>query len=234
MSYRILTPLIKFCISAIVSVVFLIPVSNIAIAGGNKVQSGSIQNSQVTLKNNNSSKWAKWILSQVQSLPSQQAVERGVLVASEQRNGMQQPIYNPELGGFYIDKEEQEYGVILSQTIDWFDKRSANARLGQVDFELVKLGSILLNEIKLAEALLAYIEYSMSKQLLGVSTKQETLLTKLSTDLKLREEAGDVGRVDAEMAYLSLSQNLQQISLTEIRYRKASANLQKSLNLSLS
>jgi len=72
----------------------------------------------------------------------------------------------------------------------------------------------------------------MSKQLLDISIQQETLLAKLSADLKKREAAGDVGQTDAEMAYLSLSQNLQQISLTEIRYRRASAQLTQSIGSS--
>lgn len=178
----------------------------------------------------NNQQWAKWILFQVQNLPSLQAMDKGALVANEQRNAMGQPLYNPELGAFYTDKDDEEYGVVLSQTIDWFDKRSANAQLGQVDYELVSLNNVLQGEKKLSDALLAFIEYSMSKQLLDIAKKQETLLTKLSADLKIREEAGDVGHIDAEMAYLSLSQNLQQISLTELRYRKASAELKKTLN----
>jgi outer membrane protein TolC len=174
--------------------------------------------------------WAKWILSQVETLPSLKAMESGTLVANEQRNAMRQPLFNPELGAFYTDKDDEEYGVIVSQKIDWFDKRSAKAQLGQVDYELVSLSKVLQTENKLSDALLAYIEYSMAKQLLAIAKKQETLLTQLASDLKLREDAGDVGRSDAEMAYLSLLQNLQQISLTEIRYRKAQANLKKTLN----
>lgn len=186
---------------------------------------GNINNSSA-----NNQQWAKWILFQVQNLPSLQAMDKGALVANEQRNAMSQPLYNPELGAFYTDKDDEEYGVVLSQTIDWFDKRSANAQLGQVDYELVSLKNKLQTEKTLSAALLAFIEYSMSKQLLDIAKKQETLLTQLSADLKIREEAGDVGHIDAEMAYLSLSQNLQQISLTELRYRKASAELKKTLN----
>ena len=178
----------------------------------------------------NNQQWAKWVLFQVKNLPSLQAMDKGALVANEQRNAMNQPLYNPELGAFYTDKDDEEYGVVLSQTIDWFDKRSANAQLGQVDYELVSLNNVLQTEQKLSAALLAFIEYSMSKEFLDIARKQETLLTQLSTDLKVREEAGDVGHIDAEMAYLSLSQNLQQISLTELRYRKASAELKKTLN----
>ena len=177
----------------------------------------------------NNQLWAKWVLSQVQSLPSFQAMEKGVLVASEQQSALQQPIYNPELGASYTDKADEEYDVMISQTIDWFDKRSAKSQLGQVNYDLVLLENNLTFESNLSQALLAYIEYTLAKQLLDIANKQEKLLTQLSTDLRRREAAGDVGQTDAEMAYLSLSQNLQQISLTEIRFRRASANLRKSL-----
>ena len=188
----------------------------------------SLENTRKPSANNQ--QWAKWILFQVQNLPSLQAMDKGALVANEQRNAMNQPLYNPELGAFYTDKDDEEYGVVLSQTIDWFDKRSANAQLGQVDYELVSLNNVLQTEKKLSDALLAFIDYSMAKQLLDIARKQEKILTRLSADLKKREELGDVGRIDAEMAYLSLSQNLQQISLTELRYRKASAQLKRTLN----
>ncbi|WP_198262793.1 TolC family protein [sulfur-oxidizing endosymbiont of Gigantopelta aegis] len=216
-------PLSTLCISGLL----ILPFAQTALAAEmSKVSmSHSSQN-----ENSNSSQWSKWVLTQVQSLPSIQAIETGTLVADEQRNASQQALYNPELGAFYTDNKDDEYGMILSQTIDWFDKRSANAQLGQVDYDLVMLDKVLQVEEKLSEALTAYIEYAMSEQLLAVSKDQEKLLTKLSNDLRLREAAGDVGQIDAEMAYLSLSQNLQQISLTEIRYRKARANLQQSLN----
>ncbi len=208
-------PLTKFCVGGLL----FFTASHFALAAGNNA-----------LPADNNAQWSAWVLSQVKSLPSLQAMAKGTLVASEQRNAMQQPLYNPELGAAYTDKNDEEYSITLSQTIDWFDKRAANARLGEVDYELVSLNSVLQLENRLAEALTAYIEFSMSKQLLDVSKKQEKLLTQLSDDLKLREAAGDVGQVDAEMAYLSLSQNLQQISLIEIRHRRASANLQKALN----
>ena len=182
----------------------------------------------------NSSQWARWLLTQVQSLPSFQALEKSTLVAEQQKLALEQPVYNPEIGATYIDREkgDEEYDFILSQTIDLFDKRSANAGLGQVEYEMAELNKLMETENRLAEALMAFIEYSMSRKLLDVSSSQEKLLTRLSADLSRREKAGDVGRVDAEMAYLSLSQNLQQISLTEIRFRKAKARLKQAINSS--
>ncbi|MCW8932383.1 MAG: TolC family protein [Gammaproteobacteria bacterium] len=174
--------------------------------------------------------WARWVLFQVENLPSLQAINKGSLIASEKRNAMQQPLFNPELGAFYTDKDDEEYGVIVSQKIDWYNKRSATSQLGQVDYELVEINNVIQTEKKLSDALLAYIEYSMAKQLLDIAKNQEVLLTQLLNDLKKREAVGDVGHIDAEMAYLSLAQNLQQISLIELRYRNASANLNKTLN----
>ncbi|MFK5986032.1 MAG: TolC family protein [Pseudomonadota bacterium] len=181
-----------------------------------------------TQSTNNS--WAKWMLTQVQSLPSSKAIKQGGLIAHAQQKASQQALYNPQLRASYTNKEDSEYNVVVSQTLDLFDQRAANSQLGLVNYELVMLQNSQQLEKSLAQALLAYIEYSSSKQLLQVSKKQEKLLTRLTLDLKLREEAGDVGQIDAEMAYLSLTQNLQQINLTEIHYRKALSNIQKSLN----
>ncbi len=196
-----------------------------------------VQNLMATELNDNdfnpivsTKQWAQFVLKQVLSLPSLQALEKGKQVAQEQQIGSQQALYNPELGLSYKNKTETEYNLIVSQTIDWFDKRSANAALSQFDYDLVTLDSKIKTENKLADALFSYIEYSQSKKLLDVAKQQEKLLTKLSADLKLREDAGDIGAIDTQMAYLSLAQNLQQISLIEIRHRKAVADLDKTLN----
>jgi len=209
----------KVIVKIIVSITFVLLILLI-----NPIYAQSItqENTQQT---ENNSFWAKWLLSQVMSLPAFQAMEKGLLVAGEQQKAMQQSVYNPELGAFYTHKDADEYGMMISQTIDWFDKRSANSQLGQNNYDLTLLENHLKIEASLSQALLAYIEFTMSKQLLDISKKQEVLLSRLSVDLRKREAAGDVGQTDAEMAYLSLSQNLQQISLTEIRYRRASAQL---------
>ena len=224
-SSRLLTPLTQILMSS----VLLIPTIQTSIAN-EPITQEKTQNSHQQTENN--SFWAKWLLNQVMSLPSFQAMEKGTLVASEQQKAMQQSVYNPELGAFYVNKDDEEYGMMLSQTIDWFDKRSANSQLGQNNYDLVLLENRLKIETSLSQAILAYIEFAMSKQLLEISKKQEVLLTKLSVDLRKREAAGDVGQIDAEMAYLSLSQNLQQISLTKIRYRRASAQLTQSIGSS--
>jgi len=213
----------KVVVKTIISITFVLPILLI-----NPVCAQAITQEKTPQTENNSF-WVKWLLNQVMSLPSFQAMKKGMLVASEQQKAMQQSIYNPELGAFYTDKDDEEYGMMISQTIDWFDKRSANSQLGQNNYDLVLLENHLKIETSLSQALLAYIEFTMSKQLLEISKKQELLLSKLSVDLRKREAAGDVGQTDAEMAYLSLSQNLQQISLTEIRYRRASAQLAQTI-----
>ena len=222
LSHR-LTPLTKILMTG----VLLTPTIQISNANEPIIQEKTQYSHQQQTENN--SFWAKWLQNQVMSLPSFKAMEKGVLVAGEQQKALQQSVYNPELGAFYTDKDDEEYGMMISQTIDWFDKRSANSQLGQHNYDLTLLENHLKTETRLSQALLAYIEFTMSKQLLEISRKQEILLTKLSVDLRKREAAGDVGQTDAEMAYLSLSQNLQQISLTEIRYRRASAQLTQTI-----
>jgi len=189
------------------------------------VNSSASTNSMLQTK-----QWANWVLSQVRSLPSIKAKGLEISVADEQRNAMRQPLYNPELSISYTNKDDDEYSLAVSQTIDWYDKRLASSSLGQVNYELTTINKQLVMEKKLAEALFAYVDYSTEKQLLGVTKQQEVILNKISADIKIRAELGDVGAIDAEMAYLSLSQNLQQISLREIRYRKSIASLEEKLN----
>jgi len=208
----------------------LLPLPSAVLAVDDKMQVEVMLDNKNYAVNNR--QWAQWLVSQVKALPALQALEKGALVAQEQQKAMQQAIYNPELDAFYTDKKDDEYGLIISQTIDLFDKRSVNSQLGADNSALLALDRAQQTEAKLAGALQAYIEYLMAQQLLNVARKQEQLLLQISADLSLREAAGDVGQVDAEMAYLSLSQNLQQISLIEIRFRKARAQLKKTLNSS--
>lgn len=174
--------------------------------------------------------WSQFILRQIRALPAFLALQKASDAAGQQKLSQAQPLYNPELDLDYVNKKEDEYNVVVSQTIDWFDKQKANRSLGQYQYELVQMENNIQTEQMLADALYAYIEFSQSKRLLEVARKQEKLLSRLSHDLKLREAAGDVGRTDAEMTYLSLAQNLQQTNLIEIRYRKALAQMKKYLN----
>ncbi len=229
MNYRFLisSPIIKACLYGLP----IIAVAQTSLA--NEVPLNAHKNIPIQSTDTNSdSSWAHWVLSQVTHLPSQQAINEGISVANEQYNASKQALYNPELGASYTHRKEPEYNITWSQTLDLYDKRQMNSNSGQIDSELAQLDKKIQFEDKLSQALLSFIEYSMAQKLLAISKKQEQLLTKLSADLKSREAVGDVGRVDAEMAYLSLSQNLQQISLIEIRYRRAVANLQQSLNSS--
>ena len=105
-----------------------------------------------------------------------------------------------------------------------------NSKLGETNYELSVLEKEIEVESKLAQALYAYLDYSKEHQLLTISKKQEQLLNEFSDDLKKREALGDVGAMDAEMAYLSLTQNLQQTSLVEIRHRQALSVLAETLN----
>jgi outer membrane protein, heavy metal efflux system len=178
-----------------------------------------------------SSKWANWILSQVQALPAIKAQEAEIQKTQALSIAKQQPLYNPELSLSYTEKKDEEYSVSLSQTIDWYGKRLKHSKVGETNYDLSLIKKQLEIENKLAQALLAYVDYSREHQLLNIAKKQEQLLSQFSNDFKVREKLGDVSSMDAEMAYLSITQNLQQISLEEIRYLKSLSVLNEALNV---
>lgn len=178
----------------------------------------------------NNPQWANWILTQVDELPALQATKLETLVAQEQRTAAAQPRYNPELNLSYTEKGDRDLEVVFSQTIDWYDKRYAHLKLGEVNFDLSVLKLRIERDKRLADALYAYVDYVQEWELLGVARQQEKLLEQLANELQRRQQLGDVGNIDAELAYLSLSQNLQKINLGEIRYRKACLGLGEHLN----
>ncbi len=175
-------------------------------------------------------RWARWILEQVYQLPVTRAKLKDREIALENQAASRKPLYNPELTTSVSLKNENEYVLSLSQTLDWFDKQKANRQLADVNLDIAGLNIKLALEQLLAEAILSYIDYHTEKQLLEVAKQQEELLNQLATQMKKKQKLGDIGAIDAEMTYISLSQNLQQVSLREINFRKAKTALEQKLN----
>lgn len=174
--------------------------------------------------------WQNWLQKQVQQHPDVLAAGKSMAAALALAEGNQRPLYNPELETEYErNGDDDVYSVGISQTIDLWDKRGVRTR--QADFMRVaaKMGYNLALQEKSAEALRAIVAYQSSKELVGFAEKQESQMNTLLGLVEKRLQAGDMGQVDMELAFLGLSQRLNASAQARANLRQMESSLSELL-----
>ena len=152
--------------------------------------------------------WAQWVQRQVSQLPASRAIQAEQERLLAQSRALSQPLYNPSLNIDYEDSLDITQTVGLSQTLDWSGK--ARARL-------------------LADSLNALVAHAAAREQLAAAREQEQQLRDLTDLIRRREQAGDVGQVDAQLAYLSLGQAQQALADAESAATRAATTLRQQL-----
>ena len=176
------------------------------------------------------SSWEVWMHNQINQHPEIIAAQEKMNAAISMTKGRERPQYNPELATEYErEGEENNYRLGLNQTIDLWDKRGTRqqqARFSRIaaqqDFEFSRLH-------KTAEAMQALIAWHAASQQAGLIQTQETHMGTLLDLVKERLLAGDLGQIDAELTYLSLSQRLNETAQAQAALKKAEAHLRELL-----
>ncbi|QDF68280.1 TolC family protein [Shewanella sp. SNU WT4] len=126
-----------------------------------------------------------------------------------------QAIYNPELDVSYQNATEDTYGIGLSQTIDWGDKRGSATALAQLSLQQAQLQQQLTQDQLLASALTAIVaqdiatkEYTFAKQQLEHAQKQLEIGRK-------RVDVGDLPQVALQQLSLELANISAEFALAE-------------------
>lgn len=174
--------------------------------------------------------WEAWLESQIQQHPDVLAAREQWLGSNASADALEQPLYNPELStDLERNGEENNYGVGISQTIDWWDKRSA--RQQQARHLRIAAESLYQQQVldKTAMALVALVEWHASKRAADVAQAQQQQLNTLLELVEKRQQAGDLGSVDAELTFLSLSQQLAQVAAVEVALQKAEIRVRELL-----
>lgn len=177
-----------------------------------------------------SSTWEAWLASQIQQHPDVLAARQQWLGSNASADALEQPLYNPELS---TDLErvgkENNFRAGLSQTFDWWDKRGV--RRQQAD-HLRNAAELVYRQQgldKTAEALAALVEWRAAKRAADVVQTQQQQLNTLLELVEKRQRAGDLGRADAELTFLSLSQQLAQVAEVDAALQKAEIRVQELL-----
>ena len=183
-----------------------------------------------TLAHTETSSWSAWLAAQVQQHPEVLAAREQWLGFSASADAMEQPLYNPELStDLERNGEQDNYRVGIQQTIDWWDRRGA--RRQQAGFMRTAAEARYRQQLldKTAEALAALVDWRSASRAATIVAGQEKQLDTLLELVEKRQRAGDLGSIDAELTFLSLSQQLAQVAEVEAALQKAESRVRELL-----
>lgn len=175
--------------------------------------------------------WANWFSGQISKHPDVLAATEQSAARKADAEASEQPLYNPELSvGANRTGSENNFEAGFSQTIDWSDQQGALKEKGK----LIRLSAqAALSEAVLAqtsESLLALVEWRASKLDEEIAESQRQRLNALLDLVEQRQQAGDLGRADAELLFLSLSQQLSEVTQAKAVVDQAEARVRELLS----
>ena len=176
------------------------------------------------------SSWSAWLASQIQQHPEVLAAREQLLGSNASADALEQPLYNPELStDLERNEEEDNYRVGVQQTIDWWDRRGA--RRQQAGFMRSTAEALYQQQVldKTADALAALVEWHAANRAAAIAQAQQQQLNALLEQVDKRQQAGDLGSIDAELTFLSLSQQLAQVAEAEAAIQKAEIRVRELL-----
>lgn len=176
--------------------------------------------------------WAQWLRRQLADLPASGAIAAKVEADRAESRALAEPLYNPELNIGYENSAETTRTVGVSQTLDWSGKGRAGQRLGQVAAELAEVRGDKARARLAATALDALIRFDAARERLAAAREQEQRLRRLIELVRRRERSGDLGRVDASLAYLSLARVQRELAEAESAATEATVTLRRQLAVS--
>lgn len=168
-----------------------------------------------------SSEWANWLTSQVQQHPDVLAAREQWLGVNARADATGRPLYNPELSTeLERSGSDTNFRIGVQQTIDWWDKQDANTH--QATYLRVEAEAMYRQQVldKTFEALTALINWHSANEIASITQTQQKQLNKLLELVESRLQAGDLGSIDAELTFLSLSQQLAQAADVDAELRK--------------
>ena len=170
--------------------------------------------------------WGAWLEQQIELHPDIIAAKAAVDARLSLANGKEKGLYNPELATeFEQEGANDNFTLGISQTFDWWDKRGARRQQGDYDRQAAAQEYKQLLQQRTAEVLLGLVRWQSANSLAELARSQEAQLNTLLSLVEQRLQSGDLSQVDAELAYLSLSQKLNTTAQTQASLLQAQARL---------
>ncbi|MBC8210412.1 MAG: TolC family protein [Gammaproteobacteria bacterium] len=174
--------------------------------------------------------WGGWLIEQLTQHPELIAARHKIEINQAIAQGYQQPLYNPELETeLEHEGSDNNIRIGVSQTIDWWDKQAARQQQGQHSLTSAQQAYQLLLQQKAAAALQTLIEWQLAGEQAQQARNQENQLGTLIELVRQRQQAGDLGQLDAELVYLSLSQTLNTTAQAVVQLKQLEVSLRQQL-----
>ncbi|WP_444993876.1 TolC family protein [Aliikangiella sp. IMCC44359] len=174
--------------------------------------------------------WGDWLQNQIDQHPEVIAAKEQMNSALSRADSQDQPLYNPELETeFEREGESKNYRIGINQTIDWWDKAGIRKQQATHSRQATRNTFELIRQQKTAETISALIEWHSANQQARLASEQEQHLETLLKAIKERQQAGDLGQLDAELTYLELSQKLNETAKALVQFKRAEAQLRELL-----
>ncbi len=171
-----------------------------------------------------------WLAQQVNKHPDIVSARETMNAIFSMAQGNKQPLYNPELQtGYEREGDANNFTIGINQKIDWWDKRETKAQLA--DFSLTQASKYFnyLVQEKTAQALQALITWQATKKQSVIALQQEKQLDTMLDLVTKRQQSGDLGQIDAELTFLSLTQMLNVTAKTQVQLKQAEAQVKELL-----
>ena len=171
-----------------------------------------------------------WLDTQINKDPEIIEARELLIASNHHAKSLTQAIYNPELdASFEKEGDFNNYSIGLSQTIDFWDKRSANTSIGEITLYASQQHLLNLIDSKKADALIALTNWQSAKDTAQLSTERESQLQTLLSIVEDKQKAGILEPLDAELVYLNLSQVFSEIAEYQIELKNAEFKVKELL-----
>ena len=148
----------------------------------------------------------QWLLDALDRNPGVSAARAAVEAAEARLRAASRPLYNPELD-LEAEQAETRTGTLgLSQTIDWSDKREARTQVAARELEAAKAEHAERRRRVAGELLRGLARYHTAVRLDRLSQQRVDLMRRFLELAEKRHAAGDLSKVELELARLAFTQ----------------------------
>lgn len=171
-----------------------------------------------------------WLNRQVNKHPDIISANESMSAVFSKFEGSKLPLYNPELAtGYEREGTANNFSLGINQTIDLWNKQDVRATQGNYRLTAASKRFSYTVEEKTAKALQALINWQSAKSTTKLALEQEKQLEALLDIVTERQEAGDLGQVDAELTFLNLTQLLSKTAQIQVKLKQAEAQVKELL-----
>jgi len=171
-----------------------------------------------------------WLNAQINKHPDILAANESMKAVFSMAEGSKLPLYNPELAtGYEREGSANNFSLGINQTIDLWDKQDVRAEQGNYRLTAASKRFSYTVAEKTAQALQALINWQSAKNKAKLAFEQEKQLEILLDIVTKRQQAGDLGQVDAELTFLNLSQLLNKTAQIQVQLKQAKAQVKDLL-----